>query len=157
MKTNLTMLLFGVLFSLGLAACSTQAETLAPPEIAYGQDVCEACSMLIDQPELAAATVDTAGQAHKFDEIGDMMQFHAEHPTIQAVAWFVHDYNTQKWLRAEVGYFVYSPDLLTTMGHGIVSFATEADATAFATEHGADVLSFDEARAVVATMVHANH
>lgn len=156
MKTSVTTLL-GVWLSLALAACSTQTETMAPPEIVYGHDVCEACSMLIDQPELAAATVDTTGQAHKFDEIGDMMQFHAEHATIQAVAWFVHDYNTQKWLRAEDGYFVYSPDLLTNMGHGIVSFATEADATSFAMERGAEVMSFDEARAVVATMVHANH
>jgi nitrous oxide reductase accessory protein NosL len=142
---------------LALAACAPQTNGVNAPEIAYGQDLCEACGMLIDQPQLAAASIDTDGQPHKFDEIGDMIQFHAEHPTIQPLAWFVHDYESEVWLRAEDAYFVYHPDHLTTMGHGIVSFATEADATAFAMERGAEVMSFDEARAVVATMVHANH
>ena len=142
---------------LALAACAPQKNGVSAPEIAYGHDLCEACGMLIDQPQLAAASLDTAGQAHKFDEIGDMIQFHAEHPTIQPKAWFVHDYESEVWLRAEDAYFVYHPDHLTTMGHGLLAFASEADARAWAAAIPAEVLSFDEARAAMATMAHANH
>ncbi|MCC7362131.1 MAG: nitrous oxide reductase accessory protein NosL [Anaerolineales bacterium] len=140
-----------------LAACAAQTTEVSAPEIAYGQDLCETCGMLIDQPQLAAASIDTAGQAHKFDEIGDMILFHAEHPTIQPKAWFVHDYETEAWLRAEDAYFVYHPNHLTTMGHGLLAFATESAAQAWAADLPAEVLSFDEARAAMATMVHANH
>jgi copper chaperone NosL len=143
--------------ALALAACTTAPNSVGAPDIAYGLDLCETCGMLIDQPQLAAASIDTAGQAHKFDEIGDMLQFHAEHPTIQPKAWFVHDYESEIWLRAEDAYFVYHPDQLTTMGHGLLAFAAEADAQAWAAAIPAVVLSFDEARAAMATMVHADH
>jgi copper chaperone NosL len=157
MKNKLAVTLLSLLLPLTLAACAAKTGELTPPEIAYGQDLCEACGMLIDQPQLAAASIDTAGQPHKFDEIGDMIQFHAENPTIQPQAWFVHDYDTEAWLPAEDAYFVYSPDQLTTMGHGLVAFATQTDAEAFAQAMQAQVLSFDEARAAMVAMVHANH
>lgn len=156
MKTNIALTALSLLLGL-TAACASQSDAPTPPEIAYGLDLCEACGMLIDQPQLAAASIDTNGQPHKFDEIGDMLQFHSDHPTIQAAVWFVHDYDTEAWLRAESAFFVYSPALLTTMGHGLVAFETQAAAAVFADEHQAEILSFDEARAVMHTMVHADH
>lgn len=157
MKTNIALTALSLLLGVTLAACTAKSGELAPPEIAYGQDLCESCGMLIDQPQIAAASIDTAGQPHKFDEVGDMIQFHAENPTMQAQAWFVHDYGTEAWLRAEGAFFVYGPDLLTTMGHGLVAFETQADAAVFAEQWQAQVLSFDEARAAMVAMVHANH
>lgn len=157
MKTNLSPATLGLLLSVLLAACTPQSEQLAPPEIAYGQDLCEACGMLIDQPGLAAATLDTAGQPHKFDEIGDMIQYHADNPTVQVQAWFVHDYNTEAWMRAETAYFIYCPGFFTAMGHGLAAFETEADALAFAEQWQAEVLSFDEARAAMHAMEYATH
>jgi copper chaperone NosL len=140
-----------------LAACAPQAAGPRPPEIAYGQDVCEACGMLIDQPQMAAATLDTDGAVHKFDDIGDMLQFHAEHPTVQAAAWFVHDRDTEAWLRAESAFFVYSSGLQTPMGHGLAAFATETAAQTFADQQQTTILSFDEARAAMHSMQHAEH
>lgn len=150
-------LLASLLLGFTLAACATQTGEPRAPEIAYGQDLCEHCGMLIDQPQLAAATITTTGAAHKFDEIGDMVQYHSEHPTEQVRAWFVHDYDTQAWTRAETAFFVYSPALQTPMGHGLAAFATEAGARALAEQHATDVLSFDEMRAVMHTMEHADH
>lgn len=157
MKMKASLALLGLLLSGLLAACAAKTGELTPPEIAYGQDLCAACGMLIDQPGLAAATVDTAGQPHKFDEIGDMIQFHADNPTVQVRAWFVHDYHTEAWLRAETAFFVYSPAFLTTMAHGLAAFETEAGALAFAEQQQAEVLSFDEARAALHAMQPANH
>ena len=158
MKTKTRIrLLGGLLAALLLAACAPKADELQPPEIAYGHDLCEACGMLIDQPHMAAATLGTDGRPYKFDEIGDMIQFHAEHPTVQVQAWFVHDYKSEGWLRAEGGFFVYSPELQTPMGHGLAAFETETDALAFAEQWQTDVLSFDEARAAMHAMEHADH
>jgi nitrous oxide reductase accessory protein NosL len=156
MTTKIALTALSFLLTL-TAACAPKSGAATPPEIAYGLDLCEACGMLIDQPQLAAASIDTAGQPHKFDEFGDMILFHSENPTIQAAAWFVHDYATEAWLPAESAFFVYSPDHLTTMGHGLVAFETEADAAAFAEQSAGQVLSFDEARAAIHTMVHADH
>jgi copper chaperone NosL len=157
MNTIRLRVLAGWLVTLLLAACGGQPGELPAPEIAYGQDLCEACGMLIDQPQLAAATVGTDGAARKFDEIGDMLRYHAEHPTAQVEAWFVHDYETEAWLRAEGAYFVYSADLHTPMAHGLAAFATEAAAQAFAAERQTEVLSFDEARAAMHSAEHADH
>ena len=155
MKTSRAVL--SLVLSVVLAACAAKPAELEPPEIAYGQDLCEACGMLIDQPGLAAATIDTAGQPHKFDDIGDMIQFHADNPTVQVRAWFVHDHNTEAWLRAETAFFAYSAKPTTTMGHGLAAFETEDAARAFADQQQARVLSFDEARAAMVAMEHANH
>ncbi len=147
----------GLLLALLLAACAPKTEGPQPPALAYGQDLCEACGMLIDQPQLAAATLDTHGQTHKFDEVGDMVQFHAEHPTLQVQAWFVHDYDSEVWIRGETAYFVYRPEAHTPMGHGLVAFETEASALTFAQQWDSEVLSFDEARAAMHAMDHADH
>jgi hypothetical protein len=43
------------------------------------------------------------------------------------------------------------------MGHGVAAFEHEASAADLARLIGADVLSFDEARAALAAMDHAHH
>jgi len=140
------------------AACApANSDEAQPPEIRYGYDMCDACGMLIDEPRHAAATVTLDGATHKFDDIGDMVRFHAEHPTEQVRAWFVHDYPTEAWLRAETAWFVFDQAVATPMGHGVAAFAAEDDAQALALEMGVDVLSFDEARAALAAMDHSNH
>jgi copper chaperone NosL len=141
-----------------LAACAgAPSGDDQPPKIEYGYDLCEACGMLIDDPRHAAATVTLDGTAHKFDDIGDMVRYHAEHPTEQARAWFVHDFDTEAWLRAEAAWFVFGPEVNTPMGHGIAAFADEASAAALAQAVGAEVFSFDEARAALAAMDHSHH
>lgn len=140
------------------AACSAApSDELAPPEIQYGYDLCEACGMLIDDPRHAAASVTLDGTAYKFDDIGDMVRYHTEHPTEQVRAWFVHDFDSEAWLRAETAWFVFSQDVDTPMGHGVAAFAEETSAAALAQALGVEALSFDEARAALAAMDHANH
>lgn len=154
-----TWLLAILLAALGLAACGAQPGTSEPepPEIRYGHDLCESCGMLIDSPQFAAATITADGAAHRFDDIGDMVIFHQERPAEPAAAWFVHDYDTEGWIRAETAYFVSSPQITTPMGHGLAAFETQAAAQALADKLGASVLSFDMARAAILEMDHAAH
>jgi copper chaperone NosL len=141
-----------------LAACAPrETGEPQPPQITYGQDMCDECGMLIDEPRSAAATLTTTGTARRFDDIGDMVVYHSEHPDEQVRAWFVHDYETEAWLRAETAYFVHSLDISTPMGHGTAAFADQAAAQALADRLGVAVLSFDESRAAVLQMDHAAH
>ncbi len=139
-----------------LATCSPSAgsDEPQPPEIAYGQDVCDACGMILDEPKFAAATLLADGETRKFDDIGDMFVYHMDHPDQQVQAWFVHDHGGEKWLRAEKAFFVMSDSIATPMGHGLAAFADQAAAEAFAAQLGGQALNFDEARAQIHVKVH---
>ena len=44
-----------VMLFLTLAACGGGTDTTQPPEILYGQDVCDECDMIISEEKYAAA------------------------------------------------------------------------------------------------------
>ncbi|MCC6190824.1 MAG: nitrous oxide reductase accessory protein NosL [Anaerolineales bacterium] len=141
-----------------LAACRpAPSGELQPPEILYGQEMCDECGMLIDQPEFAAATLTYDGATYKFDAISDMVAYHAKHPQAQVQAWFVHDFGTEAWTRAETAFFVHSQSLVAPMGHGVAAFIDETDAQELAGTVGASVISFDVLRAELAVAEHETH
>jgi len=129
-----------------LVACSGPAGEVQPPEIHYGEDLCDACGMLISEAKFAAASVDQDGAAHKFDDIGDLLDYYAGHADAQVKAYFVHDYPSEKWLRAEAAHFIASPQIQTPMAHGIAAYADQAAAEAAAQKYGVKVMTFDELR-----------
>jgi copper chaperone NosL len=101
--------------------------------------------MIISDPKFAAATLMTNGETHKFDDIGDMVVYHAQYSELQVKAWFVHDYPTQAWIRAEDAFFVVSREkLITPMGRGVAAFAVPSAAEVFAKNLGVLVLTFEE-------------
>lgn len=129
-----------------LAACSTSSGEVQPPEIHYSEDVCDACGMLISDAKFAAATVEEDGAARKFDDIGDLVAYYAPPAAAKVKAYFVHDYPSEKWLRAETAYFVQSPQIQTPMAHGIAAYADRAAAESAAHKYGVPVMTFDEVR-----------
>ena len=138
------MKLLILLLAIGLASCAPQDAEPQPPDIAYGQELCDECGMIIDEPRFAAASLTTDGVMSQFDDIGDMLAFHAGRPNVQVRAWFVHDYDTQEWMRGETAFYVRSPQIVSPMGHGIAALKDRNAAEAFAGEMGASVLTFDE-------------
>jgi copper chaperone NosL len=152
MKKTFVVWLLGLLL---LTACAPATPTEpGAPEIAYGHDVCEACGMIIDDARFAAAFVTSAGKAHKFESIGDMIAWQMDHPNEDARAWFVHDYATETWIRAETAYFVLSDQIQAPMPPGLVAYADQTAAAQRAQALGAAVLNFDETRAAVHMIVH---
>jgi copper chaperone NosL len=154
MKTViLTTLLFVLL--LAVTACGGQAKAeVAPPEIHYGQDLCEFCGMIISDPRYAAGYLTTDGEDHIFDDIGNMFQSHLQ-KRAEVTAFFVHDYEGQRWIRAETAYYVLSPKLLTPMLHGLAAFDTPEEAEALAAELEGKRLTFDEVLAYYEAKVAA--
>jgi copper chaperone NosL len=116
-----------------------------PPDIRYGEDVCDECGMLIAEEGFAAAYRTADGTARRFDDIGNMLAYDARRREEVLVYW-VHDYHTRAWLRAPNAFFVSSPDLITPMGHGLTAFGTQAGAEEFAARSGGEILSFDALR-----------
>lgn len=129
-----------------LAACSAPTGEPQPPEIHYGEDVCDACGMLISDAKFAAASVEDDGAARKFDDIGDLLAYTAGPAQAKVKASFVHDYPSEKWLRAEAAFFIVSPQIQTPMAHGIAAYADRAAAEAAAQQYGVKVMTFDELR-----------
>lgn len=123
------LLLIG-LPALILTACGGQTSLDEPPEILYGQDVCDECNMIINEPKHAAAYVTAAGEARRFDDIGDML-VHDRRLNEDVHRYWVHDFNTEEWLNAETAVFVVNSGRATPMGWGILAFADEAAAEAF--------------------------
>lgn len=143
--------------SLVFVACQpTASDEPQPPEILYGQDLCEMCGMLIDDPRFAAATLLTNGQARKFDDAGEMILYHMEHPDQSVLAWFVHDYQTEVWTRGETAFYVINSTIHSPMGYGVASFVDEAEAQKMAGELGAEVVDFDGLRAAIHISAHGN-
>ena len=134
--------LIGLLL-LFLVACGAQGPTDEPPEIAYGRDVCDACGMIIDEARFAASYVTTTGEVRKFESIEDMLTYHQEHQEKVHLFW-VHDYESEEWVRADKAYFVQSDMLQTPMGGGLIAAATEAQAQALALTWHGSVLTFNE-------------
>jgi len=127
---------------LALAACGGDADTSAPPEILYGQDVCDMCNMIISEEKYAAAYWTADGVARRFDDVGEMLVYMADNPEPTASIW-VHDLTSAAWVDAGEAWFVMNSGLKTPMGTGIAAFANEEEARA---------LAFDQEMAQVLTL-----
>ncbi|MFN8475762.1 MAG: nitrous oxide reductase accessory protein NosL [Anaerolineae bacterium] len=146
-----------IVFMLVVSACAATSGEPQPPDIAYGRDMCDACGMIISEARFAAATLTEQGKTLKFDDAGEMFSYHTAHPEDAVKAWFVHDYDSQRWIRGETAFFVVSPSLQTPMGTGLAVFADRAAADAFATRTNAKVMSLAEAQTMLAQMKMPKH
>jgi copper chaperone NosL len=135
---TLLVLSFGL-----LAACGSGPDFDEPPDIRYGEDVCDRCLMIINEARYAAAYVTTDGTARLFDDIGGMVASIDEAKEDVAVFW-VHDYYTEEWLKAGEAVYVESDDLVTPMGFGIVAFSERDRAEEWATEQAGEVRSYSD-------------
>jgi copper chaperone NosL len=129
-----------------LTACAGNASAEpTPPTIHYGEDVCEFCSMIINEERHAAAYLTKDGQGHIFDEVGNMLLgLLKNQASSEVTAFFVHDYQKQNWLRAETAYYVLSPEIATPMGSGLVALASAEQAKTLAAEVQGKIFTFEE-------------
>lgn len=133
-----------------LGACAQGQTTLAPPEIRYGEDVCDECNMIISDARFAAAYAYEVSpgryQTVQFDDIGDMLVYANKHPEHRAAAWYVHDYESKEWTDATTASFVVSGQVETPMASGILSFANPDRAEAMAYALHSEVMDWNTLR-----------
>ena len=134
-------LLFPILVVLmTIVSCSSGPDFDEPPDIRYGEDSCERCLMIINEARFAAAYLTDAGETRLFDDIGGMVAYNDEISEDVAVFW-VHDFDTEEWLKAEEAFYVESQQQ-TPMGFGVIAFAEQQRADQWATENDGLMLSF---------------
>ena len=89
-----------------LSGCAQGAKEAAPPEIRYGEDVCDQCGMIISDIRFAAGYA-VPSRNWPLPSIAAQTKwrvlFHsAAHPDQTIVAWYVHDFETEAWLDANM-------------------------------------------------------
>lgn len=138
-----------------LAACGgNNLDT--PPEIAYGRDVCVQCGMIISEPQFAASYTTKTGDVRLFESIEDMAMYHSEHQEDVHLFW-VHDYETEEWVRGDEAVYVLSETIITPMGAGVVAAADEAGAEALVAEGGGTAVSLDQLLALAKSGMLGGH
>ncbi len=147
MKTRHLLLLLA-LVALAIASCGGSDDALSPPEIRYGEDVCDHCNMIISEPRFAAAYSTTAGDTRRFDDIGEMFLYAHERGE-EVRAFWVHDYHSEAWVEAAQATFVHDPQVTTPMGWSILAFGAEGDAQSYAQGAGVETLTFSELQELV--------
>ncbi|HRQ39805.1 MAG TPA: nitrous oxide reductase accessory protein NosL [Chloroflexota bacterium] len=135
-------LLLTAYFFLALTAC-TGANLDAPPEIAYGRDVCVQCGMIISEPRFAASYTTKTGDVRLFESIEDMAMYHIEHQEDVHLFW-VHDYETEEWVKGDEAVYVLSETIVTPMGAGVVAAANRAGADELVKEGGGTAVTLDQ-------------
>jgi copper chaperone NosL len=111
-------------FIIIFVACSSGGNLDQPPTIRYGEDPCDECFMLINESRYAAGYVTLEGQVKRFDDVGCLLIYHKKYQENIAHFW-VKDFDTQKWLKADIAFFVRSDSIQTPMGFGIIALDSE--------------------------------
>lgn len=154
-QVRIKQVMLTLIVALLLAACGGAAVTPeTPPEIVYGEDVCNHCGMIISDERFAAGVVvETRPQHYEhriFDDIGDMFAYAQEleesateeSATEEIVTYYVHDYTSREWLDARQATFVQGEPSSTPMGSGLAAFADATAAAAHADEVQGEVIDF---------------
>ncbi len=125
------ILLLTVFFILSVS-CSDQPQS-GPVEIYYGEDICERCKMIISEKDFASQYQLTNGKTHKFDDIGCMIHFIYEHDSnISSI--YVMDFASNEWIDGKDSYYVWTENIKTPMGHGIITSMDIQEAKVLAKE-----------------------
>jgi nitrous oxide reductase accessory protein NosL len=149
-KRLLDPILLAVVLCIPVLGCEP-AVTDGPPSIRLGQDLCAHCGMIItDARSAAGSIVEVDGQRSRvlFDDIGDMIDYHARPDAEPVLRRYVTDFKTRQWVTFEQAHLVHAPAVHTPMGSGLLAFTLSQDAQAAAREHPGRVLTPDEAVAL---------
>jgi copper chaperone NosL len=143
-QSNLNRLCGALLLgALWLTGCG--APKFEPVEIA-AEDMCAFCKMAISEKQYAAEFLNRDGDVFKFDDIGCMANYIAEKKAGDSIAaYYVVDFDSKQWLKAEGSSLIASTNFHTPMGGGMVAFKDQSRAEAAATANQGRQISFAEA------------
>lgn len=135
------------------AGCEQEPRPVQPPEIAYGEDVCDRCGMIISEERHAAGLMVEGedGRAYRlFDDVAAVVLYDRDHPDVRILGRWVRDYATREWLIADSASYVRGEEVQTPMAFGIVATAPSR-ADSLAAELGGSVLTWSELQAMADT------
>jgi copper chaperone NosL len=156
---NIRAMLVVVLLALLFGCQKSRGPT--PPVIAYGQQECEECRMIISDARFAAAIViDDPPRKFRgsgvgggrfvsraFDDIGCLLEHEKLHPDAPVAARYVADASDGRWLDAEDAVYLHAESLQTPMAFHVAALGDREAAVAMQREHPGDVLDLAGVRA----------
>lgn len=132
MKRTLAILL--------LAACGEPSR--GPVSIAFGEDACDACRMIVSEPLFAAQARFERSRVERYDDIGCLVRRLTSGGKPGEI-WVV-DHAGGEWIDARTAHYVRSKILKTPMASGLAAFASWDAAAAFAGARQGVILAFEE-------------
>lgn len=129
------------LLFLFIIGCSTEQDK--PPVILTGQDPCDNCFMIINEIKYSASLKLVNGEEKRFDDIGCMLSYIHKNKDQIKRSW-VYDYVDDEPLNTGEAFFIYSDNIITPMGSGIIALNSKSKASGLNGRNKAVILSFDE-------------
>lgn len=124
-----------------LTSCGTASDN-GPLAIDEDVDVCNACSMMVQDNQYSSQIVTSSGEAYKFDDVGCMaMYINDNQPDGQS---YVRDFYTKEWVDIENALFITTKDVETPMNYGFISFASSANLEKFLSESSGTEVTWDD-------------
>jgi copper chaperone NosL len=116
-----------------------------PVPIAYGEDACDVCRMIISERNFAAQARFGPDRVEKFDDIGCLAERLWRSP--KPVGMWVADHGTGEMHPLESLCLVRAPELKTPMGSGVAAFLDPAEGDAFLTKHRGAHVTLEDIKA----------
>jgi len=119
---------------------------LGPAPIAYGEDACDLCRMIISEAPYAAEARFGPDKIEKYDDIGCLGErlWNSRAPTEMWVA--DHATGTLKALDSVA--LVHVKDLKTPMASGVAAFADRSEAESFRARHRGRFVGLEDVKAM---------
>jgi copper chaperone NosL len=117
-----------------------------PVPIAYGEDSCDLCRMIISEASYAAEARFGPDKVEKYDDIGCLGERLWEAPA--PVALWVADHTSGRMHPAPSVALVHVKDLKTPMASGVAAFADRTEAEAFKTKNNGRFVDLDEIKSM---------
>ncbi|MGO4889314.1 nitrous oxide reductase accessory protein NosL [Anaerobacillus sp. MEB173] len=131
-----------LIVSIGLMTGCGNA-SLEPVEITLDVDKCYTCHMGIEDLQSASQTILKDGTPRLFDDIGCMLTYLLETNDEIEVS-YVRDHTSGEWIDLSQSYFVHDQNIQTPMSYGFIAFQSQEAAEQFATEHGGELLTYEQ-------------
>lgn len=142
--------------ALVVAGCGGGAAA-GPPKIVVGRTQCDHCHMIITELRFAGAYRTADGDEHRFDDIGDMIEYAQLNGELEGSRFWVFDYDSEDPIDATAATFVHSETLATPMDWALAAFGGRAAAERFVAGSSGDILSWDEVLDHVGRAEHDPH
>jgi copper chaperone NosL len=113
--------------------------------IAYGEDMCAYCKMVIVDDQHAAIAVTDKGKVFKFDAIECLIPYLQTQPETSFKLLEVNDYEMAgSMIPAETSFYLITRSIPSPMGAFLSAFATKDKAIAAQTTHGGELFDWNQ-------------
>ena len=131
----------------GILSC-----TPGPEPIAYGQDQCVYCKMIISERGYGAELVTQKAKVYKFDSVECLTAFYLRQdiePNGIHSMWTVHFSQGDKLIEAQTCIYLHSDGLRSPMGLNLTAFMDRTVAEEMAAKYGGRLISWQEVQELV--------